>query len=198
VSFAKTYFDNKELAQLKKTITPNWDDTNTQNHINLLGIPKSAKVVLEIGCGIGRLLKEIQALPQVDTCYGVDASGNMIDQAADYCDSNDIHCSLCDGNGDFDLPPEPVDFAFAWLVFQHIDHTKVVHTYCKNMVSTLRPGGTIKCQLLRHNERPGNPLWVWHDPHELASVMYACDCVKTSVENLSQRWVLVTGVKDEQ
>jgi len=195
-SFVRSYFDNKPLDKLKQSITPTWDDQYTATTVEWLGIPHTAHNVLEIGCGIGRLLKPIQALVHVQNCYGIDASHDMVKEAQRYCDSEDISVYWCPGDGTFDAPHEAIDFVFSWLVFQHIANTQTVLRYCANMAKTLRVGGTIKCQLLATDEQPGKDLWTWHDPSIIQQIMESSGCKDIITRTLPMsRWIIVEGIK---
>jgi ubiquinone/menaquinone biosynthesis C-methylase UbiE len=191
-SFAKSYFDNKSGESLRRTISPNWDSTETQ--LRLLDVPKSAKFVLEVGCGMGRLLREIALMPGVKHCWGYDASEAMIREAPHYCEGLPVTFELCEGDY-FPLPAYKVDFAFAWLVFQHIEDQYTVHRYAEKMARSLKSRGRVKIQLLASNERPGNPLWVWHDPNMIEFALLLGDCRATSVQQITDRWIIVEGRK---
>lgn len=194
--FARGYFDNKPLDKLKTTITPNWDDQYIQKTVRWLNIPKTACNILEIGCGIGRLLRPIQRLAHVQHCYGVDASHSMVKEAKQYCGSNNTSVYWCPGNGEFDAPETDIDFVFAWLVFQHIADTQTVLRYCANMAQTLRVNGIIKCQLLANDEQPGKDLWTWHDPSTIQQVLESNGCVNVNTYHLPmRRWIIVEGTK---
>ncbi len=194
--FAKNYFDNKPLAKLKTTITPTWTDEYTQKTVKWLDIPSETRHVLEIGCGIGRLLKPIQSLSHIQSCHGVDASHDMVKEAQQYCCSENTSVHWCPGNGEFDAPETDIDFVFAWLVFQHIADKQTVLRYCANMAQALRVNGTIKCQLLANDEQPGKDLWTWHDPSTIQQVMESNGCDNVTTYRLPMhRWIMVEGTK---
>jgi ubiquinone/menaquinone biosynthesis C-methylase UbiE len=193
-SFVSSFFDNKPLRQLKSTITKGWTDKHLRNHMKMLSVPQSATSVLEVGCGIGRMLKSIIQMPNVEVCYGYDASKCMIEEAPKYCPNPKVQFRLCDGTGAIKHPDPLVDFSFSWLVFQHIPSSPTVLRYVSNMARVTASGGTVKCQLLRHNERPGSPLWSWHSPTEIAITMEKAGCDST-VDYFTDRWVMVKGIK---
>lgn len=74
--FNKGYFDGKTGDDLRKTITPDW--ASTERHLRVVNTPPEAKTILEIGCGIGRLLREIHDERPGRHCVGYDASSAMI------------------------------------------------------------------------------------------------------------------------
>jgi cyclopropane fatty-acyl-phospholipid synthase-like methyltransferase len=106
--------------------------------------------VLEIGCGTGRITRALAK--QFGHVYGVDISGEMIRQARlalrDY-----PNAQVFQNNGrDLDTVREalgglPVDFAFSYIVFQHIPSRDVIHDYVRQVGELLRPGGLFKFQV---------------------------------------------------
>ena len=194
-SFHKTYFDDKPLEQLQKAITPGWGNINNdQTHLRMLGLPHDLSSVLEVGCGIGRMLKLISQKHQNIQCYGIDASKRMLEEARKFCPESHYHFSWCDGNGTFQHPPIKVDVSFAWLVFQHIPNIQTVQQYCIGMVQSTRSDGFVKCQLLKHNEFPDKPLWSWHNPAILCSALQKNGCKQIKALDISPRWLMIEAI----
>jgi SAM-dependent methyltransferase len=106
--------------------------------------------VLEIGCGTGRITRALAK--QFGQIYGIDISGEMIRQARlalrDY-----PNAQVFQNNGrDLDAVREalgglPVDFAFSYIVFQHIPSRDVIQDYVRQVGELLRPGGLFKFQV---------------------------------------------------
>jgi ubiquinone/menaquinone biosynthesis C-methylase UbiE len=102
--------------------------------------------VLEIGCGAGRVTRALARI--FGEVYGVDISGEMIEQAkvalADYPGAH-----VCQNNGqDLSvLPAVEIDFAFSSIVFQHIPSRDIVESYVREVHRVLRPGGLFKFQV---------------------------------------------------
>ncbi|MEP1334563.1 MAG: class I SAM-dependent methyltransferase, partial [Lentilitoribacter sp.] len=139
-SFIKNYFDNKSGEQLRKTITPNWE--STVGHVALLNIPDRAKNIVEIGCGIGRILKELHDQKPGRHCVGFDASNSMIAEGKEYVGKRNINLILCDGSGsDITFKKNYFDVAFSIVVFQHIPNTEAVHRYLSVMYDLLKAKG---------------------------------------------------------
>ncbi len=138
----------------------NWTDDeffrsgerDVQEHVllDLLNICQGRKPaemrVLEIGCGAGRLLRALAGVfGRVD---GVDVSGEMIakarqalrDFANAYVHQNNGADLAMFGAGQF-------DFAFSYIVFQHIPSKAVVENYVREVHRVLRPGGLFKFQV---------------------------------------------------
>jgi SAM-dependent methyltransferase len=107
--------------------------------------PKQMKV-LEIGCGSGRVTR---ALAEVfGEVYAVDISGEMIRQARESL--RDVpHAHVFQNNGsDLQvLGDVQVDFAFSYIVFQHIPSRDVIRSYVREVYRLLRAGGLFKFQV---------------------------------------------------
>src|SRR3954471_22675422 len=86
--------------------------------------------VLEIGCGSGRITRALaEVFGQV---YAVDVSGEMIRQAKESL-SNHPNAHVFQNNGSdlTVLGDTQVDFAFSYIVFQHIPSREVIQSYVK-------------------------------------------------------------------
>ncbi len=125
--------------------------------------PKQMRV-LEIGCGTGRITRALAR--QFGEVYGVDISGEMIRQAqAALRDFPGAHVFQNNGR-DLDVVREalggkPVDFAFSYIVFQHIPSRDVIENYVREVGELLRPGGLFKFQVQGHPE-DASRLDSWH------------------------------------
>lgn len=162
-SFVSEFFDNKPLEGLKKVITPDWSEKNLERHLALLKPPPKAKRILEIGCGLGRLL-----IPLYDRgsehCVGVDASRSMVKAAQEFIGDRNIQIPLCDGSGGlaFDLNGY-FDWVFSIITFQHIPDTGSVKRYLEEAHRLLKHWGGLTFQVLSHDVKPGRELWTYHD-----------------------------------
>jgi SAM-dependent methyltransferase len=107
--------------------------------------PKEMRV-LEIGCGSGRMTR---ALSEVfGEVYGVDISGQMIRQAREsLADRPNAHVFQNNGSDLSVLGDIQVDFAFSYIVFQHIPSRDVIRSYVREVQRVLRPGGLFKFQV---------------------------------------------------
>jgi SAM-dependent methyltransferase len=102
--------------------------------------------VLEIGCGAGRVTR---ALAEVfGEVHAVDVSGEMIEQA-NRALAAFPHAHVYRNNGmDLSVVPSlPFDFAFSFIVFQHIPSQLIVESYVREVHRLLRPGGLFKFQV---------------------------------------------------
>jgi ubiquinone/menaquinone biosynthesis C-methylase UbiE len=123
------------------------------------GKPPEQMSVLEIGCGAGRLTR---ALARVfGRVYAVDVSPEMIQIAKDKLAAQpNVHLYNNNGVDLTALPDVTFDFAFSYIVFQHIPSFEVLLSYCREVARRLRPGGLFKFQVQGCKE-PGLQTDTW-------------------------------------
>jgi SAM-dependent methyltransferase len=121
--------------------------------------PKQMKV-LEIGCGSGRITR---ALAEVfGEVYAVDISGEMIRQAREALrDTPNAHVFQNNGSDLTVLGDIQVDFAFSYIVFQHIPSRDVISGYVREVYRLLRPGGLFKFQVQGDSTLLTSPEDTW-------------------------------------
>jgi ubiquinone/menaquinone biosynthesis C-methylase UbiE len=107
--------------------------------------PRTMKI-LEVGCGAGRVTKALASV--FGEVHGMDISAEMIRlarQALRPCGNAIVY-----QNNGVDLsvvPTNQFDFAFSYLVFQHIPSRAIVHNYVREVHRLLRPGALFKFQV---------------------------------------------------
>jgi SAM-dependent methyltransferase len=107
--------------------------------------PKQLKV-LEIGCGSGRITRALAEI--FGEVYAVDISGEMIRQARETLrDTPNAHVFQNNGSDLAALGDVRVDFAFSYIVFQHIPSRDVIYSYAREVQRLLKPGGLFKFQV---------------------------------------------------
>ena len=102
--------------------------------------------MLEIGCGVGRMTRAFaDAFGQV---HAVDVSGEMIRRAREALkDRPNAHVHQGSGS-DLDVFGErEFDFAFSFIVFQHIPDITAIERYIADVSRLLKPGGVFKFQV---------------------------------------------------
>lgn len=110
---------------------------------NILSRVKSllpaTNTVLEIGCGVGRVLIPISS--HFKTAIGIDISPRMLElldeHAHDFGANERITGSLPDQNWNV----QNVDLAYSVIVFQHIDDFAAIKNYIMNVANVLRTDG---------------------------------------------------------
>jgi cyclopropane fatty-acyl-phospholipid synthase-like methyltransferase len=129
-----SYWDNVDPIEMGGT-----DDT-TQEHVDkLLFLAPTGGSVLEIGCGMGRLLSELTGF--FDNLYGYDPSETLLAKAPK---GKIIYTT--------DLPDRKFDFIYSMLVFQHItDESK--KEYIEYASKHLLVDGMFKFQYVTEGER---------------------------------------------
>lgn len=116
-----------------------------EDHV-LDGLDVSARWrVLEIGCGVGRLLRPLAG--RVARVVGVDVSAEMLARARDHCEGlSNVELHRTDGGLDF-LPDAGFDFVFSHIVFQHLPRKSYAERYFREAYRVLAPGGIFRIQV---------------------------------------------------
>jgi SAM-dependent methyltransferase len=109
------------------------------------------KSCLEIGCGAGRLTKQLALA--FDWVHAVDVSEDMINRAKKNIGSPNVEFSVIDGIH-LPLTDSSVTAIFSTHVLQHLDSVPIGLSYFREFYRVLEPGGTIMVHLLVY-EFPG-------------------------------------------
>lgn len=114
--------------------------------------PKSMRV-LEIGCGVGRMTRAMAAT--FGEVHGVDVSREMVRRARNYlCSTPNAHVYRNSGRDLRVLGKERFDFAYSFIVFQHIPSKEIIDSYVGGVSQLLRTGSLFKFQAQGHRS-PG-------------------------------------------
>jgi len=117
-------------------------------------------VVLEIGCGAGRVTRALARL--FGQVYGVDISSEMVQQARlALADLPNARIFQNNGTDLSVLGDIQVDFAFSCIVFQHIPSYEVIENYVREVHKLLRPGGLFKFQVQGNCSVVSDPDDTW-------------------------------------
>lgn len=140
--------DETELEQL-------WEKRTERELTWLLdGIPLEPDwVCLEIGCGVGRLLKPVAR--RLRKAVGIDISEKMVAYSSDYLrDISNVEVHLNDGRGLPMVADGSIDWIYSHLAFQHMTLPEIVEGYLSECVRVLKPGGYLRVQSWREAPMP--------------------------------------------
>ncbi len=113
----------------------------------------SDATALEIGCGIGRILRPLAK--RFRTVYGVDISPEMIRRAKKrLSDLRNVRLWVNNGEDLRPLGAGQVDLAISYIVFQHIPDPAVIQKYIEDACRVLKPGGVFQFQVCGHPDTP--------------------------------------------
>src|SRR5580658_7449322 len=117
--------------------------------------------VLEIGCGAGRVTRALARL--FGEVHAVDVSGEMVRLAKEALKEHPNAFVYQNNGKDLTVVPEmPFDFAFSFIVFQHIPSHEIIENYIKEVHRLLRPGALFKFQVQGGNVMdPTKPDDTW-------------------------------------
>jgi ubiquinone/menaquinone biosynthesis C-methylase UbiE len=117
--------------------------------------------VLEIGCGAGRMTRALAA--SFGEVHAVDISSEMIAAAKrNLSDLRNVFFYKNNGSDLSRIPDRSCDFAFSFIVFQHIPVPSVIETYVREVHRCLKPGAIFKFQVQGTTgiESSGDDTWV--------------------------------------
>ena len=80
-------------------------------------VPDKSSVLLDYGCGIGRITKHLTGYSQI---YGVDVSQRMLNLARQRIPDSHVTFLKTDGR-QIPVPENSIDFLYSLLVLQHLD-----------------------------------------------------------------------------
>jgi ubiquinone/menaquinone biosynthesis C-methylase UbiE len=108
--------------------------------------PVAARRALEIGCGLGRLMRPMSG--HFGEIHGVDVSDEMIRKAKEKLRGiAHAHAHHASGSDLAQFPDEHFDFVYSYAVFQHIPSREVVFSYLRETVRVLKPGGVARLHI---------------------------------------------------
>jgi ubiquinone/menaquinone biosynthesis C-methylase UbiE len=154
------FWNPKDMTHARELIHPAEDWSKPTNAIMplLLDGVKTGGAALEIGCGVGRLLKPMSR--HFKNVIGLDIAPNMLALAKQYIGkAGNIQLSLIE-NDVFPVADSSVDYVFSVIVFQHIYYRKVIQRYLRETRRVLKPGGLVRVQT--NKGKPGTSEYHGH------------------------------------
>jgi SAM-dependent methyltransferase len=115
------------------------DAARIQRHL------RGGEVVLNIGCGIGRV--DLYIAPLVKEIWAIDVSGEMLARARERLNAHGNVRFVEVGNRDFlsFFHTQSMDLVFSYLVLQHLEKEDAVK-YMSEVARVLKPGGAFVTQ----------------------------------------------------
>ena len=116
--------------------------------------------ILEIGCGIGRILIPMRKI--FGNVTGIDISSEMVLLGQKYV-SDISNCSIVENNG-IDLSEfldNSFDFCYSFIVFQHIPDKNVVEKYISEVSRVLKPNCLFRFQVRGTIDTKPNEITTW-------------------------------------
>lgn len=108
--------------------------------IEELALEAGASRMLELGCGVGRMTKALAE--RFDAVHATDVSAEMVEQARNYShDLKNVRWEVTNGFDLSSIEDGSLDFAFSFLVFQHVPQKEIVLRNVAEMLRVLKSGG---------------------------------------------------------
>jgi cyclopropane fatty-acyl-phospholipid synthase-like methyltransferase len=129
-------------------------DTEVEDALDIFGFSHldiKPKHVVELGCGVGRILIPFaKANPKV-SFTGIDISKKMIAKAKKKAKTEKVKNVELLANDGREILLDKVNYVYSFTVFQHID-AEGVQTYFKEVAKALAVGGVFKFQYVEGSE----------------------------------------------
>ena len=119
-----TKTENVDVEHFNKR-APSYENASSQGYffdrvqrrvLSLAKVQANPKIILDVGCGTGRLLRKAKQQWPNASLVGVDAAEKMIEQATRLLPEAQFHVALAEA---LPLPDTSVDLAFSTLSFHH-------------------------------------------------------------------------------
>ncbi len=121
-------------------------------------------VLLEIGCGVGRMTGRLAELSR--RVIAVDVSTEMLAHArANLRQHRNVDVVVVPGDGTLPLAAASVDVVFSYLVLQHVPSAEAQMHYLQESLRVLRTGGRLAIQIRAPGVVSAIHEWVGHTVH---------------------------------
>jgi len=168
---------------------------NTQRFQKIIENKDPSKMnVLEIGCGIGRILIPMGKI--FGNVTGIDISSEMVQLGQKHIE-NILNCQILENNG-IDLsefPDNYFDFCYSFIVFQHIPDKKIVEKYISEVSRVLKPNCLFRFQVRGTITTKPDQITTWDgvqfsskEMHEIAKKFHF-DIVEEGNDKTEYYWI---------
>ena len=163
-----------------------WDAWKTEEEFDAAGeadvrdvvlrglVVESGARALEIGCGIGRLVKPMSR--RMAEAHGVDISAEMVQQGTERLKTlPNVHLRACDGTLSA-YPAGYFDLCYSLAVFRHLPEKRFLFTYLAEAARVLKADGISKFEVwasggVDRRERGGTLIGVTFDEVEMRQAL---------------------------
>jgi ubiquinone/menaquinone biosynthesis C-methylase UbiE len=159
VETARENWTDEEFFQSGEATAAEEVDTDMTNICQ--GKDPRSMLVLEIGCGAGRVTRALAT--RFGEVHSVDVSGEMVKLARSALAQNPNAFVYQNNGKDLSVVPNrEFDFAFSCIVFQHIPSREIIANYVREAGRLLRPGALFKFQVQGDvSMKPTSPDDTW-------------------------------------
>ena len=191
----KEHFSSEDTEKLVETIRPNFRTLNLEEdakrHIELLKIPNESKNILELGCGIGRVMNELSK--QGRKVCGIDFSKEMVNKSKIFF--KDLDIIECSGFGDIPKEDNKFDLVYSIITFQHIPNIEIIKKYISESYRVLDKGKLIFQVLNDETNEESSLLKNFHNVNDLEEHMIRVGFKNITEEKLGDSWKVISGEK---
>lgn len=120
--------------------------------------PSAHDLAVEIGPGLGRVLRSLVEDHGFSRAVGVDISAEMVRQARELLTGQNIDFEVGTGASLAPVESASADLVVSFTVFQHIPKVAVIEQYIDEAGRVLKPGGVLAFQW---NNLPGPRRWAF-------------------------------------
>ena len=134
---------------------------NTERYQKIIENKETSNMnILEIGCGIGRILIPMRKF--FGNVTGIDISSEMVQLGQKYV-SDIPNCNIVENNGTdlAEFSDNSFDFCYSFIVFQHIPEKQIVENYIKEVSRILKVGCLFRFQVRGTISTKPNEITTW-------------------------------------
>lgn len=151
----KAYYDTPEMAKEMASVDHSHHNKNKDywdyllRDIKLFPDDWEGKCALDVGCGTGRNIKNINSLARFKSIDGVDIGFWLIKEAKKRLSNAGIFKSKFFVSSGVDLkvlPNNKYDFVCSTIVFQHIPVYSIRNAMLRDIYKSMKVGGIFSCQ----------------------------------------------------
>lgn len=159
----------------------------------IFGLDTGARC-LEVGAGVGRLLKE--ATKYFFQCVGVDSSVSLVAKSTQFLRYEPLCRVILTDGRIIPFPDGHFDFAYSFTCFQHMESLSEIRANLCEVWRVLRPTSKFRMQTVCGERSSGRyDGYVFENPNELAAELRETAGFREVKVHQRADWLWATGVK---